>query len=156
MALLDMLIAAYVGWGFYRGRQRGLRVEVLRIIGLLIVLAFFLGFGLFTVVGNSLKALTDTWLQRRGIAVTVLILIATLLIVITFRNRLRHQQKNVRPAREPPLYGGIAGVLRVMLSLGIILSGFDFLLPDFLNRSIVGDSMAGQALEMLKRLRLAI
>jgi uncharacterized membrane protein required for colicin V production len=154
MALLDMLIAAYLGWGFYRGRQRGLRVEGIRIIGLLIVLALFLGFGLFAVVGNSLTALADTLLQRRGIAVTVLLLVATLLIVVTFRKRLRHQRENVRPTREPPLHGGIAGVLRTVLSLGIILSGLDFLLPDFLNRAILGDSMAGQALETLKGLCL--
>jgi len=155
MGTLDMFIAAYLGWGFYRGRQRGLRVEIIRIISLLIVLAFFLGFGLFAVVGNSLTALADSLLQRRGIAVTVLLSLATLLIVITLRNRLLHQRENVRPTREPPLYGGIAGVLRTMLFLGIILSGFDFLLPDFLNRAIVGDSIAGQAINMLGGLRLA-
>ena len=156
MGTLDMFTAAYLGWGFYRGRQRGLRVEIVRIIGLLIVLAFFLGFGLFTVVGNSLTALADSLLQRRGIAVTVLLLIATLVIVLTFRKRLLHQRENVRPAREPPLYGGIAGMLRTMLLLGIILPGLDFLLPDFLNRAIVGDSIAGQVVAMLRGLRLAI
>ena len=156
MVTLDILIAAYLGWGFYQGRQRGLRVEIIRIISLLIVLAFFLGFGLFTVVEKSLTTLADSLLQRRGIAVTVVLLVTTLVIVITFRNRLRHQRASVRPAREPPLYGGIAGVLRTMLLLGIILSGLDFLLPDFLNRAIVGDSIAGQALEMLRSLRLAI
>jgi uncharacterized membrane protein YfcA len=131
-------------------------VEIVRIISLLIVLAFFLGFGLFTVVGNSLTAFADTLLQGRGIAVTVLLLVATLLIVVAFRKRLRHQRENVRPSREPPMYGAIAGLLRTMLALGIILLGLDFLLPDFLNRAIVGDSMAGQALEMLRGLRLAI
>jgi len=156
MTLLDMLIAAYLSWGFYRGRQRGLRVEIVRIISLLIVLAFFLGFGLFTVVGNSLSAFADTLLQGRGIAVTVLLLVATLLIVVAFRKRLRHQRENVRPTREAPLYGGLAGVLRTILSLGIILLALDFLLPDFLNRAIVGDSVVGQAIEMLRRLRLAL
>jgi len=156
MGTLDMLIAAYLGWGFYQGRQRGLRVEIIRIIGLLIVLAFFLGFGLFSVVGNSLTTLADSMLQGRGVAVTLLLFVATLLIVVAFRNRLRHQRENVRPTREPPMYGGIAGVLRTMLFLGAILSGFDFLLPDFLNRAIVGDSIAGQALEIPRSLRLAI
>ena len=149
MGTLDMFIAAYLGWGFYRGRQRGLRVEIVRIIGLLIVLAFFLGFGLFTVVGNSLTTLADSWLQRRGIAVTALLLVATLLIVLAFRNRLRSQQKNARPTGEPPLYGGIAGVLRTLLFLGMALSALDFLLPDFLNRVIVGDSIAARAIDML-------
>ena len=155
MGILDMFIAAYLGWGFYRGRQRGLRVEIVRIIGLLIVLGFFLGFGLFTVVGNSLTTLADSWLQRRGIAVTALLLVATLLIVLAFRNRLRSQRKNTRPTGEAPLYGGIAGVLRTLLFLGIALSALDFLLPDFLNRVIVGDSMAGRAIDMLEDLRLA-
>ena len=156
MATLDMLIAAYLGWGFYRGRQRGLRVEIVRIIGLLIVLAFLLGFGLFAMVGNSLTTLTDSFLQRRGIAVTVLLLLATLLIVVTVRNRLRHQRKNVRASSGPPLYGGIAGLLRTLLSVSIILLGFDFLLPEFLNRAIVNDSVTGQALEVLRELRLAV
>jgi len=149
MGTLDMFIAAYLGWGFYRGRQRGLRVEIVRIIGLLIVLAFFLGFGLFTVVGNSLTTLADSWLQRRGIAVTALLLVATLLIVLAFRNRLRSQQKNARPTGEAPLYGGIAGVLRTLLFSGMALSALDFLLPDFLNRVIVGDSIAARAIDML-------
>jgi len=155
MGTLDMFIAAYLGWGFYRGRQRGLRVEIVRIIGLLILLGFFLGFGLFTVVGNSLTTLADSRLQRRGIAVTALLLLATLLIVIAFRNRLRRQQKNARPTGEAPLYGGIAGVLRTLLFLGIALSALDFLLPDFLNRVIVGDSIAGRAISILGDLRLA-
>ena len=152
MAPFDMFIAAYLGWGFYRGRQRGIRVEIIRIISLLIVLAFLLGIGLFTVVGDSLTALADTLLQRRGIALTALVLVATLLIVMSFRKKLRQQRKNMRPISEPPLYGGIAGMLRAMLTLGIILSVFDFLLPDFLSQAIVSDSMAGQALEMLKAL----
>lgn len=156
MAPLDMFIAAYLGWGYYRGRQRGIRVEIVRIISLLLVVAFFLGSGLFTTVGSSLATLADTLLQRRGVAVALLILLATLLIVVTFRKRLRDQQKNVKPSREPSLYGGVAGILRTLLLLVIILSGFDFLLPDFLNRAIVGDSMAGQALDMLKGLRLPI
>ena len=147
-----MFIAAYLGWGFYRGRQRGIRVEIIRIVSLLIVLAFLLGIGLFTVVGNSLTALADTLLQRRGIALTALVLVATLLIVMSFRKKLRQQRKNMRPISEPPLYGGIAGMLRAMLTLGIFLSVFDFLLPDFLSQAIVSDSMAGQALEMLKAL----
>ena len=150
-----MFIAAYLGWGFYRGRQRGIRVEIIRIVSLLIVLAFLLGIGLFTVVGNSLTALADTLLQRRGIALTALVLVATLLIVMSFRKKLRQQRKNMRPISEPPLYGGIAGMLRAMLTLGIFLSVFDFLLPDFLSQAIVSDSMAGQALEMLRGLRLA-
>ena len=154
MATLDMLMAAYLS--FYRGRQRGLRVEIVRIISLLIVLAFLLGFGLFTLVGNSLTTLTDSVLQHRGIAVTLLLLLATLLIVVTFRKRLRYQRDRLRPGSEPPLYGGIAGVLRTILAVGIILLGFDFLLPDFLNRAIVGNSVAAQALEMLRELRLAI
>jgi hypothetical protein len=43
-----------------------------------------------------------------------------------------------------------------MLALGIILLGLDVLLPDFLNRAIVAHSIAGQALDILKGLQLAI
>ena len=150
MAPLDMFIAVYLGWGFYRGRQRGLRAEIVRILGLLIVLAFFLGIGLFAAVRNSLAVLADTLLQRRGLAVTVLSGVVALWLVVRFRKQLRQQRKHVRPAREPALYGGIAGVLRAVLALGIILAGFGILLPDFLNQAIVADSVIGQAFEMLK------
>ena len=150
MALLDLLIAAYLGWGFYHGRQRGLRAEIVRILGLLIVLAFFLGIGLFAAVRNSLAVLADTLLQRQGLAVTVLSGVVALWLVVRVRKQLRRQRKYVRPAREPALYGGIAGVLRVLLALGLLLVGLEILLPDFLNRAMVADSMVGQALEMLK------
>jgi len=152
MTTLDILVIAYIGWGFYRGRQRGVRVEAVRIISLLLVLAFFLGIGLFTMVGSGLTSLADTLLQRRGIAVAMLILIATLLIVFTFRRRLRDQHKNRKPAGEAPLHGGIAGMVRSLLSLIIALSVFDFLLPDFLNRAIAGNSIVGQTFEMLRGL----
>jgi uncharacterized membrane protein required for colicin V production len=150
MAPLDMFIAAFLGWSFYRGRQRGLRAEFVRILGLMIVLAFFLGIGLLAAVRNSLAVLAETLLQRQGLAVTVLSGIVALWLVVRFRKQLRQQRKHVRPAREPALYGGIAGVLRAMLTLGIILAGFEILLPDFLNRAIVADSIVVQALEMLK------
>jgi uncharacterized membrane protein YfcA len=150
MALLDMLIAAYLGWGFYHGRQRGLRAEIVRILGLLIVLAFFLGIGLFAAVRNSLAVLADTLLQRQGLTVTVLSGVVALWLVVKIRKQLRRQRKYVRPASEPALYGGIAGVLRALLALGLLLLGLEILLPDFLNRAMVADSMVGQALEMLK------
>jgi len=156
MTTLDILVAVYTGWGFYRGRQRGVRVEIIRIISLLLVLAFFLGIGLFTLVGNGLTTLADTLLQRQGITVAMLILIATLLIVFTFRRRLRDQRKSRKPAGEAPLYGGIAGMVRTTLSLVIVLSILDFLLPDFLNQAIVGDSMTGQSFEILSKLYLSI
>jgi len=40
-------------------------------------------------------------------------------------------------------------VLRTLLFLGMALSALDFLLPDFLNRVIVGDSIAARAIDML-------
>ena len=114
------------------------------------MLAFFLGIGLFAAVRNSLAVLADTLLQRQGLAVTVLSGVVALWLVVRVRKQLRRQRKYVRPAREPALYGGIAGVLRVLLALGLLLVGLEILLPDFLNRAMVADSMVGQALEMLK------
>jgi hypothetical protein len=43
-----------------------------------------------------------------------------------------------------------------MLLVTIILLGFDFFLPEFLNNAIAGASVAGQALEILKDLHLTI
>lgn len=85
-----------------------------------------------------------------------MLLFATLLIVILFHIRLWHQQKGIRPSGESPVYGGMAGVLRAMLLLVIMLLGFDFLLPDFLSRVLVEASVASQVLELLRDLRLTI
>ena len=156
MTTLDILVAIYLSWAFYRGRRRGLRAETARIVGLLLILAFALGFGLFSLVGNSLATLADSLLQRRGVIVTILLLLATLLIVLLVHSRLRRQQKGSRSNAERPAYGGMAGVLRAMLLVTIILLGFDFFLPDFLNNAVTGASVAGQALEILKDLHLAI
>jgi uncharacterized membrane protein required for colicin V production len=150
MTTLDALIAVYLSWAFYRGRRRGFRAETARIVGLLLILAFVLGFGLFSLVGNGLTALADSLLQRRGIVVTVLVLLATLLIVVLFHIRLRRQQKVVRSSEERPAFGGMAGVVRAVLLVTIILLGFDLFLPDFLNNAVVGASVTGQALEILK------
>ena len=71
MTTIDILVATYLGWAFYRGRRRGFRAETARIAGLVLTLAFLLGLGLFSLVKNSLSALADNLLQHRGIVVTV-------------------------------------------------------------------------------------
>jgi uncharacterized membrane protein required for colicin V production len=156
MTTIDILVATYLGWAFYRGRRRGLRAETARIVGLLLTLAFLLGFGLMSLVGNSLSALANTLLQQRGIAVSVLVLLSTVLIVVLFRIRLRRQQRSSRANEELPAYGGMAGVVRALLLVIIVLLGFDFFLPDFMNKAVVGGSVTGQALEILKDTILAI
>jgi hypothetical protein len=55
-----------------------------------------------------------------------------------------------------PAYGGMAGVVRAFFVVTLILLGFDFFLPDFLNKAVVGGSMIGQAMKMLKNLHLMI
>jgi uncharacterized membrane protein required for colicin V production len=156
MTTLDLLVATYLGWAFYRGRRRGLRAETARIVGLMLTLAFLLGFGLLSLVGNGLAALADNLLQRRGIVVTVLILLAAVLIVALFHVRLRRRQKSPKSSQERPAFGGMAGVFRALLLVTIILLGFDFFLPDFLNKAVVGDSVTGQVLKMLKDLNPTI
>ena len=147
MATLDMIVGGYLVWGFYQGRRRGLRSEGLRIISLLVVLAFLLGFGLFGLVGNSLATLADSVSQTRGIVISVLLMITTLAVVIIIRRKLRHQQAKVRPAGEPSLYGGIAGLLRAMLVLGVTLTVLGLFLPDFLEHAMLGDSMLAYVLK---------
>jgi len=149
MATLDMIVGGYLVWGFYQGRRRGLRGEAVRVISLLIVLTFLLGFGLFKLVGNSLATLADSVSQTRGILISVLLMLTTLAVVIIIRRKLRHQQASVRSAGEPSWSGGIAGLLRAMLMLGIILTVLGLLLPDFLEHALLGDSLLARALERL-------
>ena len=149
MATLDMIVGGYLVWGFYQGRRRGLRSEGIRIISLLVVLAFLLGFGLFKLVGNSFATLADSVSQTRGIIISVLLMVATLVVVIIIRRKLRHQQAKVRPTREPSLYGGIAGLLRAMLVLGVTLTILGLFLPDFLEHALLGDSMLAHVLKWL-------
>ncbi len=156
MAAIDILVAAYLSWALYRGRRRGLRAESARIVGLLLILAFLLGFGLLSLVGNGLAALADNLLQHRGILVTVLVLLAAVLIVVLFHIRLRRRQKAPRSSQERPAYGGMAGVVRALLLVTIVLLGFDFFLPNFLNKAVMGGSLTGQALEILKDLHRTI
>ena len=156
MMTIDIPAASYLGWGFYRGQRRAFRAETARIVGLVLTLAFLLGLGLFTQVKNSLSALAVNLLQHRGIVVSLLVLLSTVFIIVLFRIRLRRRQKSSRSSEEHPAYGGMAGVVRALLLVIIILLGFDFFLPDFLNNAIVGDSVTGQAMEMLKNLHLMI
>ena len=148
MTTLDMIVGAYLVWGFYQGRRRGLRSEGMRIISLMVVLAFLLGFGLFKLVGNSLATLADSVTQTRGIIISILLMVATLVVVIIIRRKL-HQQAKAGPAREPSLYGGIAGLLRTMLVLGVTVTILGLFLPDFLEHALLGDSMLGHALRWL-------
>ena len=148
MTTLDMIVGGYLVWGFYQGRRRGLRSEGIRIISLMVVLAFLLGFGLFKLVGNSLATLADSVTQTRGIIISILLMVATLVVVIIIRRKL-HQQAKAGPAREPSLYGGIAGLLRTMLVLGVTVTILGLFLPDFLEHALLGDSMLGHALKWL-------
>lgn len=149
MATLDVIVAGYLAWGFFQGRRRGLRGEGIRIISLLIVLTFLLGFGLFKLVGNSLATLADSVSQTRGIVISVLLMVTTLVVVIIVRKKLRHQQASMRPAGEPSLSGGIAGLLRAMLMLGITLTVLGLFLPGFLEQALLGNSLIAQVLERL-------
>lgn len=114
----------------------------------MVVLAFLLGFGLFKLVGNSLATLADSVTQTRGIIISILLMVATLVVVIIIRRKL-HQQAKAGPAREPSLYGGIAGLLRTMLVLGVTVTILGLFLPDFLEHALLGDSMLGHALKWL-------
>jgi len=114
----------------------------------MVVLAFLLGFGLFKLVGNSLATLADSVTQTRGIIISILLMVATLVVVIIIRRKL-HQQAKAGPAREPSLYGGIAGLLRTMLVLGVTVTILGLFLPDFLENALLGDSMLGHALKWL-------
>jgi hypothetical protein len=69
--------------------------------------------------------------------------------VIFIRKKLRHQQASVRPAGEPSLYGGLAGLLRAMLMLAASLTVLGLFLPDFLGQALLGDSLLAQVLERL-------
>lgn len=153
MAALDVIVAGYLVWGFYQGRRRGLRGEGVRIISLLIVIAFFLGFGLFSLVGNSLATLADSVSGTRGTVISVLLVVATLVVVIIIRKNLRRQHARVQPAGEQAGYGGIAGLLRATLVLGVSLAVLGFFLPDFLNHALLGDSLLAQVLERLAGMR---
>jgi hypothetical protein len=156
MATLDVIVAGYLAWGFYQGRRRGLRGEGIRVISLLIVLTFLLGFGLFKLVGNSLAVLVDSISQTRGFVLSVLLVFATLVAVIIIRKRLRHGQASVRPAGEPAIYGGIAGLLRAMLMLGVSLMILGFFLPGFLEQALLGDSLLAQVIERLAGMPAAL
>ena len=114
----------------------------------MVVLAFLLGFGLFKLVGNSLATLADSVTQTRGIIISILLMVATLVVVIIIRRKL-HQQAKAGPTREPSLYGGIAGLLRTMLVLGVTVTILGLFLPDFLEHALLGDSMLGHALKWL-------
>lgn len=149
MATLDVIVAGYLVWGLYQGQRRGLRGEGIRIISLLIVLTFLLGFGLFRIVGNSLAAVADSFSQTRGIVLSVLLMVATLVVVLSIRKALRQQRASARPAGEPPFYGGIAGLLRATLVLGVTLVIAGLLLPDFLTQALLGDSLLSRVLERL-------
>jgi hypothetical protein len=50
----------------------------------------------------------------------------------------------------------MAGVVRAFFVVTLILLGFDFFLPDFLNKAVVDGSVIGQAMKMLKNLHLMI
>ena len=149
MTTLDMIVGGYLVWSFFQGRRRGLRGEGVRIISLLIVLTFLLGFGLFKLVGNSLATLADSVSQTRGIVISVLLMVITLVVVIIIRRKLRPRRASVRPAGEPSWYGGIAGLLRALLMLGISLAVLGFFLPDFLEHALLGDSLLAQVLARL-------
>jgi len=156
MTTIDILVATYLGWAFYRGRRRGFRAETARIAGLVLTLAFLLGLGLFSLVKNSLSALADNLLQHRGIVVTVLVLLSAVLTVVLFHIRLRRRQKGAGSSEERPAYSGMAGVVRALPVVTLILLGFDFFLPDFLNKAVMSGSVTGQAMKMLKNLHLMI
>jgi len=79
----------------------------------------------------------------------VLRVVATLVVVVIIRKRLRKQPASARPVGEPPLYGAIAGLLRAMLMVGVGLTILGLVLPGFLEQALLGNSLLAQVIERL-------
>jgi hypothetical protein len=125
--LIDILLAGYIAWGAWRGRQRGLTDESTRVI--LLLLAILTGYSLARWTGRVLHELSVVTGQLAGPLSALGIMIGAYLLARHLRQRIRQTIAARYPDPSTQQRAGtIAGATRALI-IGSTVIVFVGLIP---------------------------
>jgi len=119
MSFLDFAALAYIAFGVFRGRKRGLFKEL---PGALSVLIFFVtGCGLYRWTGRALAGMNHLAGQSLGVGSFIGLVMGVVMLVRHFRRQISGWVEQRFDQRTQKLGGGIAGGVRTFVFTAIVL-----------------------------------
>jgi uncharacterized membrane protein required for colicin V production len=140
--ILDVLLVAYIVFGCFKGRKRGLSGELPRVIAALLLLIS--GAGLFHWTNTGLSEVNQSTLRLGGPIGFLMMVSLTVYLVIHFKKQVRVYADKRWPDPTVQRRWGIAlGGLRAFLIMMIVLV-FLAQFPRFIRRPLMGGSAIGR------------
>jgi len=110
--MIDLLVLAYLAWGLFKGLRRHLGRELEALIKLVLLLAWFWGFGAFSWLRNTLDGLVQASPLSPGMLGSLLVILFSFFLLYLLRERLAGAIDQRLSKTGSRLLGGFAGVLR--------------------------------------------
>lgn len=142
MSLIDLLVAAYAGYGVWRGWRRGLPNELPRVVGITVFAVS--GCGLFRWTNHALMETSRLAGQTTGGLGVIGIMVATWFLVRHFRAKIGDWAKQRYGKAER--VGAVAGGVRAVLLACVVLLVFAHWPLKFLTRPVTEGSLLGRGL----------
>jgi len=110
--MIDLIVLAYLAWGLFKGLRRRLGRELGALIKLLLLLAWFWGFGAFSWLRDRLDGLVQASPLSAGMLGSLLVILLSFLLLHLLRERLAGAIDQRLSNTGSRLLGGAAGLLR--------------------------------------------
>lgn len=146
----DILVAAYLIYGTFLGRARGLSRELPRVVS--VTLAFTTGFGLYRASERLISGLAHMAGQTSGAVSFVAMAIGAFFLMRQFRERIRDWTAKRYPDENlQRRAGAVAGFIRTATMSAFVFVFISFLPIDFLKRPFTEGSLFGRVVVRLVR-----
>ncbi|MCG3147656.1 MAG: hypothetical protein PCFJNLEI_01096 [Verrucomicrobiae bacterium] len=119
MNLLDFLAAAYLAFGVWRGRKRGIIKEAPGTVSLLVL--FFSGWGLMKSLYRGLLFSSEMVGHSVGVFTFIGLVIATVVLWRKIRARIRMRAERLCPEVYRSRAGAVAGGVKALVFAAIML-----------------------------------
>ena len=144
LGILDLLALAWIGWGVYLGRKRGLGREL---VGALSIFIFFLtGCGLYRWTDRALIQMGHITGQAVGVLSFFGLAVATIVLVRSLRGRAQDWAERRYDGSQRKFGGTVLGGVRTFLLACVVLLVMAHWPLHFLTRPFVQSSMLGRCL----------
>lgn len=142
MKVVDLMVLALLAWGVRQGWRRGVRPTVPGAVSVMVF--FFSGVGLFSVIRRGLGEVSAWAGQSLGVFTFVGLLVATYLVWRRFHERLAELAEGVVVQRWQRPVGAVAGGLRMFFWAAIVVIVMAHGPVRFLTRGVVTGTWFGE------------
>lgn len=147
MNFIDLAVVGGMGYGYLRGRTRGLDIELFRLINFGVVLVA--GCSFFKLVARILSVLPGLKAENAGFAGFLLSGVVAFLVMRTLRKRLRSVLAAKFGGGSHRNAAGLMGLSRWAVGMVGLMAGLILSKADFLTRPLAESSWLGKLVSSL-------